>query len=88
MWSLMGDVSKGPPGTYYYRQSGTLSYFWHTIDQVLLRPALVECFDPERMTVLTDVEHDSLLRDNGRPDTINASDHLPIFFRLELPPED
>ena len=88
MWSLMGDVSKGPPGTYYYRQAGTLSYFWHTIDQVVLRPDLIEYFDPERMTVITEIEHDPLLRDNGRPDTIKASDHLPIFFRLELPLED
>ena len=84
----MGDVSKGPPGTYYYRQSGTLSYFWHTFDQVVLRPALIEYFDPERMTVITEIEHDPLLRDNGHPDTIKASDHLPIFFRLELPLED
>ena len=87
MWSMMGDESKGPPGTYYYRQSGTLSFFWHTFDQIVLRPTLVEYFDPERMTVVTEIEHDSLLRDNGRPDTVKASDHLPIFFRLELPPE-
>ena len=88
MWSLMGDLSKGPPGTYYYRHSGPVSYFWHTLDQVLMRPSLIPYFKSEVLEIITRVENDSLLSDNGRPDAKEASDHLPLFFRLELPPED
>ena len=87
MWSMMGDLSDGPPGTYYKRR-GSISYFWHTFDQVLLRPSLIECFDTHSLAIITEVREESLLRDNGRPDTDKASDHLPIFFRLELPLED
>lgn len=87
MWSLMGDLSKGPPGT-YYRRRGAVSYFWHTFDQVLLRPSLIQYLDPSNLTVITEIGHHSLLQDNGRPDMDIASDHLPVFFRLELPLED
>ncbi len=38
MWSLLGDYSPGPPGTYFYPSSSPLTLFWNTYDQVLLRP--------------------------------------------------
>ena len=88
MWSLMGDLSKGPPGTYYYRQSVPLVYFWHTLDQVLIRPSLMPYFNSEVLEIITKVGNDSLLSDNGRPDANRASDHLPLFFSLALPSED
>ncbi len=88
MWSLMGDLSEGPSGTYYYRSSEPVSYFWHMVDQVILRPSLMPCFNSESLTVIAEIGNESLLRDNGRPDTDMASDHLPIFFRLELSLED
>ena len=88
MWSRMGDLTTGPPGTYYYGNSGILTYFWNTFDQVLVRPSLMDRFVADRLEVVTDIGDDSLLRpESGRPDDRMASDHLPLLFSLDLPLE-
>ncbi len=79
MWRLMGDPLNGP-GTYFYRKATPVQYFWHTFDQVLLRPALLSIFDDSSLRI---VRHD------GTGDIIiqgkaKASDHYPIQFSLNL----
>ncbi len=44
MWSMMGDVSPGAAGTYFYRNAEHTVYFWNTFDQVLVRQELLEYF--------------------------------------------
>ena len=39
IWSLMGDLNQGPPGSYYYESSQHVEHFWWMFDQVLVRPA-------------------------------------------------
>ena len=82
MWSRIGDESVGPPGTYHYYSSSPISQFWHTYDQVLIRPDLLPYFRNEEMQVLTEVGVHSLVSHLGRPDARNASDHYPLLFRL------
>lgn len=84
MWSMMGDLSKGPSGTYYYRESSPIAYFWNMLDQVVLRPSLLPFFRSDSLDIVTDIASQSLLRDDGRPDAVNASHHLPLFFRFEF----
>ena len=85
MWGLMGDGSQGPAGSYYYRSDGgQVAYYWQTFDQVLLRPSLLSCFKNEELQILTDDGNETLLAENGLPDHQNASDHLPILFKLHL----
>ena len=84
MWSLMGDGSKGPAGTYYRSDSGQMAYYWHTLDQVLLRPSLLPFFKFEDLHILTDDGVETLLTKNALPDQQKASDHLPILFKLHL----
>ena len=85
MWSLLGDESEGPPGTYYYdASSNPLNYYWHTFDQVLLRPELVPLFPREELKVLTDTASNTLMNDRGVPDSSDASDHFPLLFRLNI----
>ena len=84
MWGRMGDLSEGPPGTYYYGGSTPLTYFWNTFDQVLIRPALTNRFMSDRLKVITEVNGQSLLNEMGRPDTSVGSDHLPLMFSLDL----
>jgi hypothetical protein len=84
MWSLFGDGSPGPPGTYYYRSSEQIAYFWHIFDQVLLRPALLSFFRNERLKILSGDGTVSFLGERGVPDRKSASDHLPILFELDL----
>ena len=86
MWSLFGDHSDGPPGTYYYNASSrVINYYWHLYDQVLLRPELIPFFPNEEVRILTSTESASLITNTGIPDKREMSDHLPLIFRLELP---
>ncbi len=87
MWSRLGDTSPGPPGTYFYERSSPLSLYWHSFDQVLVRPALLRHFTSDSVRVLTSAGGIPLLRDNGTPDTRIGSDHLPLIFELDLDAE-
>jgi len=82
MWSRLGDGSVGPPGTYYHRTGNVQNLFWHTFDQVLLRPSLLEFFSHNDLLVLTKIGSAELLR-NNKPNK-KFSDHLPIVVRLNL----
>jgi hypothetical protein len=82
MWSLLGDASPGPPGTYYYREAGHVAYFWHMFDQVLLRPEVLPMFHNADLRIIETDGSVGFLKQNGTPDESVASDHLPIMFRL------
>jgi endonuclease/exonuclease/phosphatase (EEP) superfamily protein YafD len=84
MWGRFGDATEGSPGTYYYDESGHVAFFWHTFDQVLIRPALLPFFRNEDLEVLTNDGSRGLLTQTGKPSTSVGSDHLPILFRLDL----
>lgn len=77
MWSRLGDTSAGPPGTYWYADINR-KYYWHTFDQVLIRPELIEHFSD--LQVLDSLGGESLLDTHGRPDRSRWSDHLPLTF--------
>lgn len=81
MWSRLGDDSAGPPGTFYY-PGGQLSRFWHTFDQALLRPALLDYYSASGLKVITKVGSLDLLK-SGRIDR-RVSDHLPLTIELQL----
>ncbi|MEK7950409.1 hypothetical protein [Luteolibacter soli] len=82
MWSLMGDRSKGPPGTHFYRGNGLVEQQWHMLDQVIVRPSLLEFFDLEKLEILTALGKLPLLTASNRPRRSDLSDHLPIYFEL------
>jgi hypothetical protein len=84
MHSLMGDLSPGPPGSYYYRKTTSSCRFWHLFDQVLLRPQLAEVLHTDELQVVTFVGQTSLTKDNGQPDPEVGSDHFPLVFKLDL----
>jgi hypothetical protein len=84
MWSHFGDSEDRPPGTYYYERAEAVNYFWNIYDQVLLRPELLEGFAGDSLRVLTNAGPTSLLDTSGRPDKVNASDHLPFTFSLNF----
>lgn len=84
MWNGLGDESTGPPGTYYYDTGRYINYYWHTFDQVLIRPELLDYFRYDKLNVLTKINGRSLLSRNGMPDDKLASDHLPLVFEINL----
>jgi hypothetical protein len=83
MWSLLGDYSTGPPGTYFYSSSSPITFFWNAFDQVLLRPDLAASFEPGDVKVVDSVGGQSLLTQAGTPRRA-ASDHLPLFLAVRL----
>lgn len=78
MWSLMGDQTPGPAGTYFYYASKPYALYWHMFDQVLLRPDLAFWYTAEDVRVLDRAGERSLLTSDGRPDP-SVSDHLPLL---------
>lgn len=84
MWAHLGHRVGHPPGTYFYDRGDIVNYYWNVFDQVIVRPELMDHFDPERIRVLTEVGEESLLLDDGRPDQQRFSDHLPLLFEIEL----
>lgn len=82
MWKPMGDGSGGCPGTFYRTSGSYVHYFWHTFDQVLLRPSLLEAFREEDLRVVNSVGPRSLLVNQGAGIERRICDHLPILFKL------
>jgi hypothetical protein len=82
MWGCFGDRTAGPPGTYYFQSSKPVNCFWNIYDQVLLRPSLMDAL--EELRILESDGHDRLLTPRGLPRKSTVSDHLPLFFRLNL----
>jgi len=83
MWSHFGDLSSGPPGTYYFdKSSNPINFYWNMFDQVMIRPRLIDNFISNDLEILSSVGDISFLRDSGVPDSINFSDHLPIKFSI------
>lgn len=82
MWSLMGRPAL--PGSYFYRGARPIEYFWHTFDQVLLRPALLPAWTDGDARIISTTTLGSLLTAKRRPDGERLSDHLPLLFRLRV----
>ena len=79
MWSLLGDLSAGPPGT-IYDTSRRGPYGWSMLDQVILSHSLVDIL--QDVQILTSTGDHSLIDGNGRPSHKVASDHLPLMLTL------
>ena len=82
MWGLLGDRTVGPPGTYYFHSSSPENLYWQMYDQVLLRPSLMHCL--VELRILDHDGEDPLTTRGGLPHRSRYSDHLPIWFLLDL----
>jgi hypothetical protein len=80
MWGCFGDRTPGPAGTYFFHVAGKpVNHYWNMFDQVLLRPELADSLG--RLEILTSDSSEALVTAEGLP---AASDHLPLFFQLDL----
>lgn len=79
-WNLFGDL-EGVPGTYYYSSSSYQLFYWNMLDQVILRPTIADRLDRRSLKIITSAGELSLLNNYGHP---SISDHLPIFFTINL----
>jgi len=81
MWSLFGDRTPGPSGTYYHTSSSNGLYGWNMLDQVLFRPSAILWF--QDVQILTKAGDKLLHTKSGRPDKNAASDHFPLLLTLK-----
>ncbi|MBQ0142678.1 MAG: endonuclease/exonuclease/phosphatase family protein [Prevotellaceae bacterium] len=85
MWGFLGDTGKGDVcGTYYYNPSQPIQYYWHVLDQVLVRPSLLDFFDTNKLRIVTKTTKYNFITKQGLIDAKNYSDHLPILFNLNI----
>jgi len=83
MWRFFGERGDGPPGTHYYPAGGKIiAFHWNIFDQVLVRPDLMDRLQEVR--ILDRIDAMPLLNDNGLPANGIGSDHLPLYFALDL----
>jgi Endonuclease/Exonuclease/phosphatase family len=89
MWGHFGDLTGGPPGTFYHPQNSRTNIYWHLPDQVLVRTGLIDAFIGPSLRVLYkglsrsgDVD---FLRQGRKHWKVAVSDHLPILFTMDLP---
>ncbi|MEI2472922.1 hypothetical protein V8V75_25810, partial [Peribacillus frigoritolerans] len=74
-----------PPGTIYYdKPKKSAILYWNMLDQVLIRPNLLSSATDKSFEIITRTKTKNLLTNNGIPDAINYSDHLPIKFKLKI----
>ncbi len=86
MWRFFGETSAGPPGTYHWPGYGSnAALYWHMLDQVLVRPALLPYLPQDGVQILTHDGTMSLAKPNNRPDPDVGSDHFPVLVQLNYP---
>ena len=74
-WNLYGDYNQ-PTGTHFYNNSQETNQLWYLLDQVIMRPDMIEKFIPESLHIIYEGVKDK----HGKP---GKSDHFPIVFSLK-----
>ena len=78
--ALYGDMSKGPPGTYYNNRR-TTSQAWHIFDHILISYPLSNYLETDKIDILEKLGDTELLSNNRLPNK-QYSDHLPITIEF------
>lgn len=84
MWSLMGDLTPGPPATLFYDAHTQEELQWHMLDQVIVSPTMIEYLNLPSIRVVDTIGDHRLVTKQGRPRKSAYSDHLPLYFELLL----
>lgn len=79
-WNLFGDFDR-IPGTYFHSSPSYESFYWNMLDQVIMRPSIAEQLDQQSLRIISRATELNLLNERGHP---SVSDHLPIFFSVNL----
>ena len=80
MWTLYAD-HKERPGSHKYIRTGEDVVSWHFLDQVIMRPTLINHFNFDALTLIKKTENYYLTNSRHIPD---PSDHLPLICEFEF----
>ncbi len=82
MWKVMGNGAAPALGTYFKDVGRYVNFYWHTFDQALLRPSLLEYFREDDLRLVDTVGNIPLLRPDRPGLDQTVSDHLPLVLNL------
>lgn len=80
MWTLYAD-HKERPGSHRYIRTGEDVVSWHFLDQVIIRPALIDHFKFDALTLVKKTENYCFTNIHHTP---KPSDHLPLMCEFEF----
>ncbi len=80
MWALYSAYSERP-GSFKYDRFGEDVVGWHFLDQVIIRPSLIEAFKFDALKLIYETSTYKFVNQNGKP---TSSDHLPIVCEIEI----
>lgn len=80
MWTLYSEY-KDRPGSHRYIKTGVSVNSWHFLDQVIIRPSLIEQFDFDELKFITSTSNHALVNGSGKP---TISDHLPLVCKFNI----
>lgn len=58
--------------------------FWHLLDQVIMRKGLIDYFEFDRLNIISEINGDSMLKEDGSINGDRFSDHLPLTFSMNI----
>jgi len=79
--SFNGDLSQGPPGTYYFRKRNQ-AQGWHIFDNILISYPLAKYLEKNECQILSEINNTNLLAKLKLPNR-KFSDHLPVKIKLK-----
>ncbi len=86
MWRLYGHMPLLEAGmaTHYWQNGLAGEFFWHMLDQVVIRPEECVRFPEDKVKILSSIGTVQLLAPGGKLDKRIGSDHLPVMFNWNL----
>lgn len=87
-WTLLGDFinksdysnSQRSGGSFYYKQQKSRAYYWHIIDQLIMRKSLINEFCSESLEI---IENTNLI-EQIQMETNRDMDHFPLKFSFNF----
>ncbi|PJZ75295.1 hypothetical protein CH365_19640 [Leptospira neocaledonica] len=79
--SFNGDLSKGPPGTFYYGKRSRAQN-WYILDNILISYPLSKFIDKDSCEIMTKFSDENLVTKLQLPNRL-YSDHLPVKIKLK-----
>lgn len=83
MWGHLGDNGRSCiPGSYFLSDSTIDKLHWNLLDQVILRPSVIDVFDDSKLKIVCKGASYNLLTPHNRINDSIYSDHLPLKFNI------